>query len=104
MVQLGVLSIDYTQETDSCPPHSDGAYLQAKSFILARYQPPEAPAKRKTRQSRTDTDALNLVEQLFEQLKTVRTDVARTENPPAIYYFQRRHTHGHGHKAAHHYR
>ena len=86
MVQLGVLSIDYTQGNRLMPTAFGRRVLAGEKLILARYQPPEAPAKRK-RGKAEPTPTLNPVEQLFEQLKTVRTDVARTENLPPYIIF-----------------
>ncbi len=88
MVQLGVFEIAYDDANHLRVTHFGMRILRGEAKLtLSRYEPPKETARghaRKAEEARRSSDP---VHDLFEQLKTVRTDLARTEGVPPYIIF-----------------
>lgn len=86
MIQLGVFEVDYDRGNRlSVTPYGMKILRGQASFELSRYQPRQYT--RKQTKTKEEIPVRNPTEQLFEQLKSIRLEVARKEGLPPYLVF-----------------
>ncbi len=86
MIQLGVFEVDYDRGNRlSVTPYGMKILRGQAQFELSRYQPRQY--SRKATKTKENAPAKSPTEQLFEQLKSIRLEVARKEGLPPYLVF-----------------